>query len=85
MRYLSILLGSIASHENPVLVLPIIIRLGLFLIAPMVEFAFHKLAHHGIMLSIERLTWLKKFNEQIKHLPDLLMIGSLVLLHMFAN
>jgi hypothetical protein len=65
--------------------IPVIIRLSLFLVGPVIAYAYHKLAHHGIHLTIEKIDWMNKMAKHIKYLPDLLLIVALVLLHMFEH
>jgi hypothetical protein len=67
--------------SSTVLVWPVLIRLSLLLVGPILEFSFHKLAHMGIHLSIERFDWLKQMVKRWRYLPDALMICALVVLH----
>lgn len=84
-KYYNILLAETHERASHVMAIPVILRLSLFLVEPMIAFAFHKLAHHGIHLSIHRIDWLKKLAERFKHLPDLLMIAALVILHFVSE
>jgi hypothetical protein len=74
-----------SPHGAPILAIPVVIRLGLFLIGPVVAYAFHKLAHSGIHLSIHKIEWLKQLAVRFKYLPDLLMIAALVILHFVSE
>jgi hypothetical protein len=79
------MVDSKSNHEVPTVVLPILIRLSLFLIGPVVAYAYHKLAHSGIHHSIHKIEWLKQLAGRFKYLPDLLMIAALVILHFVSE
>jgi hypothetical protein len=68
-------------RHQALLLLPILVRLGLLLVVPIVEFTFHKLAHKGIHHATEKVGWLKQMARRWKYLPDALMIVALVILH----
>jgi hypothetical protein len=68
-------------EQHTTLLVPIVIRLALLVVVPVIEFVFHKLAHAGIHLSIEKVDWMKRLAKRFKYLPDMLMIAALLILH----
>jgi len=66
--------------ENEKIAIPIVMRLSLFLIVPLLHWSFHRFVHHGIMQA-EKLARFERIMKQYKWLPDILMILALVGLH----
>jgi hypothetical protein len=73
--------SSVAAVGKPAMAIPVIVRLSLFLIIPVVHWSLHKLLERGIHVSTHHVEMLKRWEEKFRYLPDILMLGALVLFH----
>ena len=62
------------------LLVPVLVRLGLFLIIPMIHWSFHRLVEHGIAKA-EKLEAFERLAKRFRYLPDIVMILALVAFH----
>jgi hypothetical protein len=66
--------------ENEKFLVPIIVRLAIFIAIPVFHWWFHHLVEHGIA-SVEKLEAFERITKRFRFLPDLLLIGALIGLH----
>jgi hypothetical protein len=62
------------------MLVPVVIRLSLFLIVPVIHWTIEKLIHASMHVKA-----LKQFEHRWRHLPDLLMLLALIILHCLEN
>lgn len=66
------------EHEK--YAIPIVIRLSLFVIIPVVHWLFHRLIEHGIS-SAEKLEQFKRITHRFRFVPDIILILALIGFH----
>lgn len=81
----TLLVGAVAAEaetmqKHPILLIPILMRFGLFLVRPVFDYLYHKSAHNLIHLSAHKVELIKIFFTKFKYAPDVLMVGSLAIL-----
>jgi hypothetical protein len=72
-------------HEGAAFWYPIAMRVGFLILIPTLHYVFHKVCHTSIHLSAHHIKAFGYLTKRFKYIPDILMIGALIGLHLFTE